>query len=196
MKKWLWVLLGAIGFFWAAFWYLDFRIAASSTQAEKNITTTGLGMGDGLPDAMQRRGKINLALVGEAPLIAALQKVLPVAMKDARIAELELVQGIEPKYQSPVLVVKVDSLNLLWTPFFATSQITIQAGYSSTGDTTLIGETPVTISNQNGPALAMYGEYKVSDRSWGLISRPGYHQHLANDLAKQIVATLKDLYRV
>ena len=42
----------------------------------------------------------------------------------------------------------------------------------------------------------MYAEYKVNDLSWGLISRLGYRQILADYLAKQIVAALKDLYKV
>ena len=85
---------------------------------------------------------------------------------------------------------------LLWTPFFATSQFSIQAGYASNGDTTFMGETPNTIDNKDGPTLNMYAEYTVSDRSWGLISRLGYHQLLADYLAQQIVATLKDPYKV
>jgi hypothetical protein len=129
-------------------------------------------------------------------LIAALQKALAVEGKDARIADLELVQGIKPRYQGPVLVINVGRPGLLWTPFFATSQFTIHAGYSSSGDTTFMEETPITISSQDGLALNMYSEYKVSDRSWGLISRPGYHQMLADYLAREIVTTLKDLYRV
>lgn len=196
MKKWLWVLLGCIALLGAAFWWLNFRIAASNTQSEKNIYTTGIGIADELPDAMQRREKINLVLVGERPLIDALQKALAAEMKDAGLGDLELVQGIETRYQSPVLVVKIGSPDLLWIPFFATSQFTIQAGYSSSGDTTFMAKTPVIMDIRNGPALNMYGEYKVSDRSWGLISRPGYYQALAEYLAGQIVSTLKDLYRV
>jgi hypothetical protein len=117
-------------------------------------------------------------------------------MKDAGIADLELVQGIKPRYQGPVLVVNVERPGLLWTPFFATSQFTIQAGYSSSGDTTFMEETPVSIDNRDGPALNMYGEYRVSDRSWGLISRPAYYRTLAEYLAREIVTTLKDLYRI
>jgi hypothetical protein len=153
-------------------------------------------MGDGLPDAMQRRGKINLVLVGEGPLIAALPKALVLELKEAGMEEIELVQEIEPKDRQPALLVRVENPNLLWTPFFTNSRFTAQAGYSSSGDTTFMGKTPVTIDNKDGPVLNMYGEYEISDRSWGLISRPGYHQHLASYLAKQIVATLKELYRV
>jgi hypothetical protein len=85
---------------------------------------------------------------------------------------------------------------LLWTPFFATSRFTIQASYSSNGDTAVMGETPVTIDNQDGSILNMNCKYKINDCSWGLISRPGYHQILADYIARQIIAALKDLYRV
>jgi hypothetical protein len=196
MKKWLWVLLGGIVLLWAAFWYLDFCIAASNTQSEKNVHTTGIEIADVLPDAVQRREKINLILVGEGPLIGALPKALVVEMNKAGMEDIELVQGIEPKGRQPALLVNVKSPRLFWTPFFATSRFTVQAGYSSTGDTAFMGETPATIDNKDGPVLNMYGEYEVSDLSWGLISRPSYHQALADYLAKQIVATLKDLYRV
>lgn len=194
MKKWRSMLLGGIVLLGMAFWSLNFRIAASNMNSEHNNTTTSIG--DGLPDAMQCREKINLVLAGEGPLIAALPKALAVEMHKAGIADIEAVQGIESRYQSPVLVVKIGSPDIFWTPFFATSQFTIQVGYSSSGYTTLKEETPVTIDNKDGAALNMYGEYEVSDRSWGLISRPSYYQTLAEYLAREIVSTLKELYRV
>ena len=188
------ILLAGIALLFAAFWFLNFRLATSNTQFEKNITTTGIG--EELPNAMQHREKINLALVGEGPLIAALEKALIFEMKSTGIRDIELVEGIESKYKNPVLIVKAGKSNLLWTPFFATSRFQVQAGYSSSGDTTFMGEIPIIIDNKDGPAINMYGECNISDRSWGLISRPGYHQILADYLAQQIVAIVKDLYRV
>ena len=197
IKKWqLWKRLAIIVSLAAAFWFLNFHLVASNTPLEKNISTTGIGVEDSLPDAMQRREKINLVLVGEGPLTTALQKAMIIEMNNAGIGNTELVQRIEPRYQSPVLVINVGRPGLLWTPFFAMSRFTIQAGYSSIGDTTFMGETQVAVDNQAGPVLHMYGEFKVSDRSWGLISRPGYYQSLADYLARQIVATMRDLYRV
>ena len=194
MKKRLWVLLGGIVLLWAAFWCLNFRIATSNTKSEHNNSTTSIG--DGLPDTMQRREKINLVLVGEGPLIGALPEALAIEMNKAGMEDIELVQGTDLKDRQPALLIKVESPGLLWTPFFATSQFTAQAGYSSTRNTTFMEERPVTMSNEDGPVLNMYGEYEVSDRSWGLISRPGYYQALAEYLAREIVGTLKDLYRV
>jgi hypothetical protein len=194
--KQVWIVVTGIALLGAAFWFLNFRVATSNTQSQKTITTAGIGVEDSLPDAMQHREKIILALVGEGPLVDALQKALAVEMKDAGLGDIEPLQGIDPKYQNPVLVVEIGRPGVLWTPFFSTSQFTIQAGYSSTGDTTFMGKTPVNIDNRNGPNMIMYGEYKISDRSLGLISRPGYHQILADYLAREIVATLKDLYRM
>ncbi|HLO15402.1 MAG TPA: hypothetical protein VK206_11265 [Anaerolineales bacterium] len=195
MKKWqLGILLGGIACSCAAFLLFDFRIAASNTSSEKNIATTRIG--DRLPAAMQRREKINLVLIGEGPLITALQKAVEAKMNSAGIGDIELVEEIARIYQGPVLVLKVAKPSSFWTPFFATSQFTIEAGYSSNGDTNFMRQTPVTLQIRGDLALLMYGEYKVSDRSWGIISRPGYHQILADYLAREIVTTLKDLYRV
>jgi hypothetical protein len=192
----LWILLASIVSFFVAFWWLDFRLAASNTQSEKNITTTSIGMEAQLPDAMQRRQAINLALAGEGPLVSAVKEALTVEIKKAGIGDIELVEAIVPKYQGPVLVVKVGRPGSLWMPFFVTSRLTAQAGYSSSGDTPFLGKLPVSMDNRDGPAMMMYGEYKVNDRSCGVISRPGYYHLLADYLSQQIVATLKDLYRV
>ncbi len=46
------------------------------------------------------------------------------------------------------------------------------------------------------PLYQLYAEYNVSDRSWRLISGPASYEFLADYLAQQIVATLRELYRV
>jgi len=192
----LWILLTGIVTIFVAFWWLDFRLVTSRTESEKNITITAIGIEEQLPDVMQRRQSINLALAGEGPLVSALQKALTAEINKIGIGDIELVEAIVPKYQGPVLVVKVGQPGSLWMPFFVTSRLTVRAGYSSSGDNTLLGEIPVTVDNAAGLVITMYGEYKVNDRSWGLISRPGYYHLLADYLAQQIVASLKDLYKV
>lgn len=188
-----WLLLGAIALFCAAFLLLNFRAAMSNTQADMdNITTTS---GDRLPDAMQQHEKISIALVGEGPLGSTLQKALVAEMEKAGIGEIELVKNLEPGIQSPVLVVKVDQPNIIWTPFFGTSHFRIEAGYASNGDTTFMEGMGNVYNSEDGLALHMSADYEIRDRSWGLISRPGYHQLLADYLAQQIVAAVKELYK-
>jgi hypothetical protein len=93
----------------AAFLFLDFRVAVSNAQSEKNITTTGIG--EGLPYAMQRRDKIVIAVVGDGPLVSALQKALAAEIHSAGLVDIEYAQGLEPAYQNPVL-----GPDLLWSP--------------------------------------------------------------------------------
>ena len=189
----LWIFLGGIVLLSAAFLLLNFRVAVNNTQAEKLIFT--MDMGDNMPVPMQRRDKINIVLVGEGPHVRALQKALAEQMDKAGMGEIEMVQELKPVYQNPVLVVKVGKPGPIWTPFFAMSQYSIHAGYASNGDTTFmegIEKTHTSIAKKD--VANMYAEYELSDRSFGLISRLGYHQFLADYLAQEIVTALKDLY--
>jgi len=64
-----------------------------------------------------------------------------------------------------------------------------------------VGKTPFysTIDNIRNPdpsVVNLYTDYEVSDRSFGLISRLGYHQYLADYLAQEIIQALKKLYNI
>ena len=81
-KNWLLgILLTGVALLSTAFLCLNFRIAAINATSEKNVSTVSIG--EGLPDALQRREKINLVLVGKDPFIAALQHAMLVEMNDA-----------------------------------------------------------------------------------------------------------------
>lgn len=193
----LWILLGAMLLSSPAFLLLSFRIAVSNTQATQMIMATELE-GD-YPDRLQPDDKISMVLVGEGPLVRALQKALTKEINNVGMGQLELEQELESKYPNPVLVVKVNSPSPIWTPFFAMSQFSIQAGYATNGDTTFmdgLDKTRPYIRNSDPSVVNLYTEYKVNDRSFGLISRPGYHQYLADYLAQQIVQALKNLYNI
>jgi hypothetical protein len=191
----LWSWLGGVLLISAAFLLLNFRLAMSSTQAEKLVATTDSG--EDLSTPMQGNDRISMVLVGEGPLVRALGKALTEKMNEAGIGDVELVQGLEPANRRPVLVVKVGKPGPIWTPFFAMSEVPIHAGYASNGEMAfmeIIEETHMSVGSPDHSVLTMYGEYAVKDRSLGLISRPGYHHYLADYLAKEIVTALKDLY--
>jgi hypothetical protein len=196
-NKRLWILLGAMLLLSPAFLLPSFRVAVSNTQAMQMIMVTELE-GD-YPDRLQEDDKISMVLVGEGPLVRALQKALTEQIDKAAMGQIELEQELESKYPNPVLVVKVDRLSPIWTPFFAMSQFSIQAGYATNGDTTFmdgLDKTQPYIRNSDPSVVNLYTEYKVNDWSFGLISRPGYHRYLANYLAQEIVQALKNLYNI
>jgi hypothetical protein len=193
----LWILLGGIFLISAAFLLLDFRVAASNTQAIQKIITTELE--GNYPDPLQRNDKISLVLVGEGPLVGALPKALTEKLGKAGLGELELAQELEPGYPNPVLVVTVGRPSQIWAPFFAMSQFSVHVGYATNGDPTfleVLDKTQPYIRNPDPSVVNLYTEYEGNDRSFGLISRPGYQQYLADYLAQEIVQALKNLYNI
>ena len=193
--KRLWILLGGALLIGVVFLLLDFRVAASSTQANQTIITTELE--GNYPDRLQPTDTISMVLAGEGPLVRALQKSLTEQIDKAGMGQIELAGELEPAPQNPALVVKVGKPGSIWTPFFAMSQFSVHAGYASDGDSTFmegVEETHTSVAKKD--VSNMYAEFEVNDRALGLISRPGYHQFLADYLAQEIVATLQDLYHV
>lgn len=193
----LWVLLGGIVLVSAAFLLLNFRLAASDTQAVQKIIATELK--GGYPDRLQPTDKVSLVLVDEGALVGALQKALAEKWDKVRMGDLELAQELEPPYPNPVLVVNVDRPRLIWTPFFAMSQFSIHAGYATDGDPSFMEDLDKTkpyIRNPDPSVVDLYTENDVKDRSFGLISRLGYSQYLADYVAQEIVNTVKNLYNI
>jgi hypothetical protein len=202
--------LGGLALLGAAFLFANFHAAVSSTQDEHTITTTRGG--EGLPGAMQQREKITIVVDGEGALAGALKKAVPAALGEAGLGEVELAQAVEAGYPNPVLVIQTESRGqstilsqnppvlqslpqrVFWTPFYASSRVTVRAGYASNGDATFLDRTSTVYIGEDGPVLNMSAELNISDRSWGLLSRRGYDDLLADYTAKQIVESVKNLY--
>lgn len=177
----------------AAFLLLNFRAAFSNTQAQSTVTTASSG--DALPEAMQQRAKITVMVTGEGPLVSALEKALVTEIGKAGLGEVELVHALDPRYPNPVLMVDAGRPGILWTPVFGSSSFPIQAWFASNGDATVADQEVLGFDNTEGPGMITHAEYQVSDRSWGILSRPGYYQVLADSLARSIVEALSKLYQ-
>jgi hypothetical protein len=191
------ILLGGIVFIISAFLLLNFRFAISSTYANNSVVT--MGSGD-LIDSHWKNEKINVLLVGEGAQARALRQALSEKREKAGIGEVEFVQDLDTVYHNPVLVVKAGKQDGIWTPFFAQSQSSFLAGYASNGDSSFIEvnlasmeKANATIGSPSPSNFNIFAEYEINDRSFGLISRLGYHQYLADYFAQEIITALKDL---
>jgi len=195
--KRFWLLPGGILLISAAFLFLNFRLASSDTQVMQSINTTEI---DGhYPERLGADDKISFLLTGEGPLASALQKALAEKIDEAGLGQAEPAHKLEPRNPNPALIVKVGRPGLVWTPFFATSRFSIQAGYATDGDTAFmetLDKTQPYIRNPNPSVVDLYTEFEGSDRSFGLMSRLGYHRYLADYLAGEVVNTLKNLYNI
>lgn len=191
-KKTLFIL-AVLAVLAAAFLLFNFRAAFSNTKAQSNAVTASSG--DGLPDVMQQHVEITLMVKGDGPLVAILERSLTAEIRKAGLGEVELVRALDAQYPNPVLLVDISKPGVLWTPVFGSSEFAVTAGFVSNGETATIGAKPVVFDSTDGPAINMFAEYQVSDRSWGILSRPGYYQVLADGLAVKIVEALSKLYQ-
>jgi hypothetical protein len=193
----LWILLAGILLVGAAFLLLDFRLAAGSIQSVQSIMVTELEGNH--PQRPGSDDKISIVVDGKGPLAGTLKKALAKEVENAGLGQVTWEQELRPQYPNPVLVVNVGQPAPLWTPFLATSRFSVQAGYAINGDITFLDNLDKTqpyIRSSNPSAVNLYTEYELSDRSLGLISRPGYDRYLADYLAREIVQALKNLYNI
>jgi hypothetical protein len=91
-------------------------------------------------------------------------------------------------------VIQAEKPGVLWMPFYVSSRFKIRAGYASDGNASFMGGTSTVVIGEEGPVLNMSAEYNVSDRSWGILSRPGYYELLADWTAKQVVETVRTYF--
>ena len=187
------IILAGLAVLSAAFLMFNFRAAFNDTKAQSNWVSASSG--DGLPEVMQQRAKVTLLVTGEGPLVAILERSLTAEIRKAGLGEVELVDTLDTQYPNPVLRVDVGRPGVFWTPFFGSSQFAVTAGFVSNGLPATIGAKPVVFDSTDGPAVNMSAEYQVSDRSWGILSRPGYYQVLADSIARGIVEALSKLYQ-
>ena len=196
-NKYSLISLAGIVLICAAFQFLNFRITASNTQTTQSIMTTELA--GNYPNRLEQNDKICLVMFGEVPLATALQKALTEQIDKAGMGQFVLEQGLKPKYPNPILVIKAGKTSLIWTPFFAISNFSLHAGYATNGDPTfmdVLDKTQPYIRNPDSSVSLLYTEYEIMDRSFGLISRPGYYRYLAEHFAQELVQALKNLYNI
>lgn len=187
------MILAGVAVLSAAFLLLNFRLAYSGTGAETMATT--MSSGDQMPDDMQQRQKITLYVQGEGPLAGALRDTLEVKLREAGLGEVEVVQAIDADYPNPVLVVDTGKPSVFWTPIFGTSSVFVEAWYASNGDTTMIDAESVGFDSADGPGMITNTNYQITDNSFGILSRPGYYQVLADWLANSIIEGLRKIYQ-
>lgn len=185
-RTWL-VLIAALLLIILAFNFLDFRAAQSATEVNHSLATYRAG--ETLPDNMAPGFTVNVAIRGEpaiaAALTEALQEQLEAQPNVGVVTPLALDRARDRG--EPILVVDLIS-DRLWTPFYARATLTAQLFFAYNGDAPWPLDEPVVF--EVSPAVKADGEFVVTDRTMGLISRPGYHHHLAHSLASDIAAAL------
>jgi hypothetical protein len=181
------IMLVAVMLLAVLFLVLDFKAASSTTTAQSQVTTIRSGEGVvGIPP---------LVMYVEAPdnLVGRLrQELLNRAGTLAPFSTMTwiVVPGSDPG--SAALVVAVDRRTYIWTPFYATAQLSVRVAFASDGqvDWDQLGEIDTVM--QASQAVRFSGDLEIQDRTLGLISHPGYRSHLARQISEKVLESARN----
>ncbi|MEJ2263726.1 MAG: hypothetical protein P8X95_09790 [Anaerolineales bacterium] len=181
------LLLSTVGFLW-----LDFDVARSTTSAEHSANT--YRSGDQLPGSMETT--LDYAISGSGPMARSLQGALNDALRaSGEFGQTEMWADSVEQTDGPYLLVEIDSQEVTWTPFYATSHLTIHTYFSSNGDISFRNESSVRMDSREAPVVKADGEFDLRDTTWGVFSRPAYYRLLAEYMATQISQSLNSVYK-
>ncbi len=183
------ILIAALIFILLAFNFLNFRAAQSATEVNHTLSTYRTGQT--LPDSMAPGFTLNYAIRGEQATVEALTEELQDELEAQPNVGTATPLALDRAQTrgAPLLLVDLTS-DRLWTPLYARATLTAQIYYAYDGDVPWPLDEPLVFDIS--PAVKADGEFTVTDRTMGLISKPAYHQHLAQSLATDVAAALQN----
>lgn len=172
----------------AALFLLNFQIMGSS-----NVINVGMNTyrtGDSLPEAMAPGFALKFTVDANAALEAALTRQLQDALAQTRqVGTVAALETVPTGADQPFLLVEIEQSRVVWTPFYAQSELRAVLFYDYDGDVPWPRDEPVIM--HDSPVIQADGEFTLRDRSWGLISWPAYADHLGGELAQAIAEQLE-----
>jgi hypothetical protein len=132
---------------------------------------------------------LSYAVTGEGRIPSILATALQAELEEETAVDTATLLPDPQKIQDqPVLLIDLTT-DRLWTPFYGHGALTAQLFYAYDGDAPWPLDEPVVF--RVSPAVKADGQFTVTDRTWGLISRPAYDNYLAQTLAEAIAAALQ-----
>ncbi len=183
------ILLLAVLLLAVIFLALDFKSAFSTTTDDTVVTTisSGEGYAEGLPLVIFVQAPDNLA----EPLRRALFNRVGIL---APFSTMALTETPASDPGSAALVVVVDRRTYIWTPVYATANLSVRVAFASDGrvDWNQLGE--IDTVTQASPDARMTGDLEIRDRSLGLISHPGYRSYIAGQISDKVVESINTAF--
>ncbi len=194
MKSRCWIILG-IGIavliaLMGGLILVNFSAMSSQTNLESEMATSTGGSQTGQPFNPPKTG---LLVTGENQLAPALQnQIIHVLQSEPAFGQIEVLTGIIDRIDYPLLLIEIDRQEILWTPIYGRANLKVNVAYASDGDVSFRLTQPTKFTNSSDqPSLKRSGNYTIFDVSWGIITRPGYMNYLAKEIARHITADLK-----
>lgn len=169
---------------------LDLHLAFSNTNADHQTSKYSLGFNAG--EAAPRVKNISFYVDGSGVFLDRLRKELAVDLSNnpAFLGNAQSIKERTLNIENPILVVEIRSKSLLWTPVYSRSELSIDFGYSSTGDIRWKYDDKDVVEMQESPSVFVEGDVIIQDKSFGFMTWRGYQNLLAEIAARHINTTL------
>ncbi|KAF5419799.1 MAG: hypothetical protein C5S44_10070 [Candidatus Methanocomedens sp.] len=185
--------------------FLDFRAVTSETKIDSQVITDRFTITPSDTKIDSQVGiasnKAEIDLTGELYFFVeeddGLSEVLKSRLEETlhengiQIYEIE---KLENKYDGKVLMVAILKQDVSYNPFFPSANLNVLFSYSSNGNTSYFeaqkrGDSPVFIIEHS--ELFIEGQQQLTDNTRGIISLRAYQNHLADEVAKDILLKLR-----
>lgn len=161
--------------------WLDVGAITSTTRTEHHISTFAYPGND---TEISVSGNVAVEVVGpdDDSLVEAVHRQL---LADPAMGPASLVAAADSD-DTARLIVDITDGDVSWLPVWSHAVIEPHVVYASDGDVSWKDETPVVMNSAAGPVLRVRGDLTIADESRGLMSRPGYRRHLAQQVASGV----------
>jgi len=169
---------------------LDLHLAFSNTNADHQTSKYTLGFKAG--EAAPQVKNLSFRVDGSGVFPDRLRKELAVDLSNnpAFMGNAQSIKERTIDIENPILVVEIQSKRLLWTPIYSQAELSINFGYSSTGDIRWKYDDKDVVEMQESPSVFVEGDVIIQDKSFGFMTWRGYQNLLAGIAARHINTTL------
>lgn len=173
--------------------FLDFRAATSETNIASEVTIASYYPASTNKAEIDLTGEVYFFVEEDDGLSEVLKSRLEETLHENGI-EIHKIEKLENKYDGKVLMVAILKQDVSYNPFFPSANLNVLFLYSSNGNTSYFealkrGNPPIYIMEHKG--LFIEGQQQLTDDSRGIISLRAYQNHLADEVAKDILLKLR-----
>ncbi len=185
-----WIILGVAGL-GILFFLVSFRIISSQSAVNSEVSAYHQNT-EAKPVAFSQLAT-QLVVEGDGPLVQTIRaEIMRLVENEKNLVQVNLAFPTDEAGQFPLLVVTLNQQSGFWTPVYARTTLQVEAVYASNGDLSFRESEPTQFHSAGDQPVRQYeAHYQLTDRSWGVMSLPGYRDYLAHQIAVDLLTSMQ-----